>query len=303
VPGASNAITIAGRLGMPDTVLQTARANLGSDRLALEDAITRMEESERRARWAAVEAEKKARDLDAQRRDAERELSEQKDRRREATEKAYEEAMDLLRSAREEANALIRALRDEQRETLTSAEARDRLQRLEDTVRQKRPRPRRKPTHRIAAGEPPVTGDNVWIPSLGSTGTLIEMRRDEAIVQAGALRLTVPYSTLQKVEPEMVQKEKPTTSSQSREIEAAANISPELHVRGLRADEALAEVDRYMDEARLAGLHSVRIIHGKGTGALRDLVHRYLREQRDVRGFRLGQDGEGGHGVTIVDLA
>jgi len=306
VPGASNAITIAGRLGMPPEVLEAARANLGSEHRAVEDAIARMEESERRARWAASEAEQKARELEAQRRDAERELSETKDRRREATEKAYEEALQLLRDAREEANALIRALREEQAESKSSAQARARLQHLEDVVRQKRPRPRRKPTHRIEKGEPPVAGDSVWIPSLGTTGSLVEVRKEDAVVQAGALRMTVPYSTLEKVAAELVPKDRPQRpkpASTSIGLEAAANVSTELHVRGMRVDEALQELDRYLDEARLAGLHTVRIVHGKGTGALRDLVQRFLREQRDVKGFRLGKDGEGGDGVTIAELA
>lgn len=303
MPGASNALTIAGRLGMPQAVLDRARANLGSDRLALEDAIARMEEAERSARWAAGEAESQARALEAQRRDAERELSEAKDRRREATERAYEEALALLRDAREEANALIRALREEQAESRSSAEARARLQRLEETVRTKRPRPRRKPTHRIRTGEQPVAGDNVWVPSLGATGKLLEVRREDAIVQAGAMRMTIPYSTLQKVEADMVEKARPTPAPRRMGVEAAANVPTELHLRGMRADEALAELDRYLDAARLGGLTTLRIVHGKGTGALRDLVHRFLREQPDIKGFRLGREGEGGDGATVAELA
>jgi DNA mismatch repair protein MutS2 len=303
VPGASNALTIAGRLGMPADVLDTARAHMGTDRMALEDAIGRMEETERRARWAAVESEKQSQALEAQRRDAERELSETKDRRREATERAYEEALELLRDAREEANALIRALREEQAESKSSTAARDRLRQMEETLRQKRPRQRRKPTHRIAADVAPAPGNAVWVPSLGATGKLIEVRRDSAIVQAGALRMTVPYSTLQKVAEEPVEQARPAAISRSLSVESAASVSTEVHLRHMRMDEALDALDRYMDQARLAGLHTVRIVHGKGTGALRTMVHRYLKEQPDVKGFRLGEDGEGGFGVTVAELA
>lgn len=305
VPGASNALTIAGRLGMPKAVLDAARENLGTDRMALEDAISKMEESERRARWAAVESEKQAQALEAQRRDAERELSEQKDRRRAATEQAYEEALELLQNAREEANALIRALREEQAESKSSAAARERLRQLEETVRGKRPKPRRKPTHRIAPEAAPEPGDAVWVPSLGATGKLIEVRKDSAVVQAGALRMTVPYATLQKVAEDMSRLEEPKapTNTRSLALQAATNVPTEVHLRHMRVDEAMDALDRYMDQARLAGLHTVRIVHGKGTGALRAMVHRYLKEQRDVKGFRLGQDGEGGYGVTVAELA
>jgi DNA mismatch repair protein MutS2 len=303
VPGASNALVIAGRLGIPQAVLDTARANLGTDRLALEDAIGRMEEAERQARWAAVESEKETARLEAQRRNAEKELSEAKDKRRAATEAAYEEAMATLREAREQSGILLKALRDAHLEGKATEEARLALQNLEERVRAKRPKPKRKPTHRIAAGEAPVEGDSVWVPGIGATGTLLEIQKDTATVQAGTLRMSVLYSTLEKVEEDMVEKAAPKPQVQNVGLETAINISTEIHIRGERADEALQSLERYLDDARVAGLHTIRIVHGKGTGALRELVHRYLKEQPDVKGFRLGQDGEGGHGVTIAELA
>jgi DNA mismatch repair protein MutS2 len=302
VPGASNAITIAGRLGLPDAVLKTARENLGTDRLALEDAIARMEVTERRARQAAVETERKTRELEAQRKKAEEELQETRDHRREQTERAYETTLTELRAARDEAAGLLKQLREQAVAGKESEDARRRLQELDEAVRAKRPKPRRKPTHRIASGEAPQPGDTVWVPSLGSTGRLEEVRKDDAVVQAGALRLTVPYSTLQKVAADSVPPSRPEPSRVSIALRAAQEIPTEIHLRHMRADEALGELDRYFDDARLAGLHTVRIVHGKGTGALRTLVHRYLKEQPDVRGFRLGEDGEGGFGVTVVEL-
>lgn len=304
VPGASNALTISGRLGMPPEVLETARENLGTDRLALEDAISRMEETERRARRAAMDAERRARDLEAQKRHAEQELSEAKDKRREQTERAYEEALQILRSAREEADTLLKSLREQEREGRETEDARVRLQRLEEGLRQMRPKPRRKPTHRISTDALPEPGDTVWVPGLGGTGQLVEIRRDEAIVQAGTLRLTVPYSTLQKVdgEPVTTAPTKPIRETRDVGLQAATEVATEVHLRAMRADEALVKLDQYLDEARMAGLTTIRIVHGKGTGALRELVHRYLREQKDVLRFRLGQDGEGGHGVTIAEL-
>ncbi|HEY3414500.1 MAG TPA: endonuclease MutS2 [Armatimonadota bacterium] len=303
VPGASNALVIAGRLGIPPAVIDTARANLGTDRLALEDAIGRLEEAERKARWAAVEAEKEAARLEAQRRDAEKELSEAKDKRRAATEAAYDEATELLREAREQTNVILKALRDAQLDGKATEEARKTLQELDERVRAKRPKQKRKPTHRISSDESPIEGDSVWIPGIGATGQLVDIQKDQATVQAGTLRMVVPYSTLQKVEEEMVEKPKPKPQLGNIGLETAVNVSTEIHLRGERVDEALQSLERYLDDARVAGLHTIRIVHGKGTGALRDLVHRYLKEQRDVKGFRLGQDGEGGHGVTIAELA
>jgi DNA mismatch repair protein MutS2 len=302
VPGASNALTIAGRLGMPPEVLEVARGNLGTDRLALEDAIARMETTERRAREAAMESERKARELEAQKRRAEQELADAKDRRREQSERAYEQTLEELRAAREEAAALLKQLREQAAAGKEAEEARRRLQEIDESVRAKRPRPKRKPTHRIASGEKPVEGDSVWVPTLGGIGRLVEVRKDEAVVQAGALRMTVPYSTLQKVEGPAPEPRRNEPSQPGIALRAAMDIPTEIHLRHMRADEALAELDRYFDNARLAGLHTLRVVHGKGTGALRTLVHRYLKEQPDVRGFRLGEDGEGGYGVTVVEL-
>jgi DNA mismatch repair protein MutS2 len=115
--------------------------------------------------------------------------------------------------------------------------------------------------------------------------------------------MTVPYSTLQKVAEEAAEPARPAAISRSLSVESAAAVSTEVHLRHMRMDEALDALDRYMDQARLAGLHTVRIVHGKGTGTLRTMVHRYLKEQPDVKGFRLGEDGEGGFGVTVAELA
>lgn len=305
VPGASNALTIAGRLGMPESVLERARGNLGSDRLALESAIARMEESERASRRATIEAERKVKELEAQRRHVEEELSEAKDKRKAATEAAYEEALAFVRTAREEAAEVLRTLRELGEETRETDAALKRLQQLETVARQKRVKPRRKPTHRIETESAPQPGDSVWVPSLGGIGVLVEVRRDEATVQAGALRLTADYATLQKVADEAApaKSEPVRRSSSSIALEAASTISPEVHLRHMRAEEAFVVLDKYMDSARLAGLHTIRIVHGKGGGILRDMAHRYLKDQPDVRSFRLGSPEEGGHGVTIAELA
>jgi DNA mismatch repair protein MutS2 len=145
------------------------------------------------------------------------------------------------------------------------------------------------------------------IPALNQRGTLLGPPDDgKAQVQIGAMRMTVPYASLQR----LLRAGAPAPKSQPRDggslsqmqTQARATISPEVHLRGMRAEEALRALDEYIDSACLAGVSPVRVVHGKGTGALKKAVWDYVKTHPNVAGYRLGEEGEGGDGVTVVDL-
>lgn len=219
--------------------------------------------------------------------------------------KAGEEARTLVRSAKMEAEYTVRALREKIAAETTKAresavqEAREKLDRLQHKVNRGLP-------EKIFAGQVPAglrAGQEVFLPRFNQRGYVITPpgTGDEVQVQVGIIKINVPLKELRTVE-------KPKEGAGQSEVagmilDKARDISVELDLRGQYADEALLHVEKYLDDAFLASLPRVILIHGKGTGSLRTAVHKLLKGHRRVKSFRLGEHGEGGYGVTIVELA
>ncbi len=308
IPGRSYGISIARRLSLPDAVVQRAEERLPQqerDVAALIEQLERREEelSARERESAAVLEDARRRIADASRR--ERNVRE---RERAAERSARQEARRFLLDARAEIERTIRDLKTRDAELVDAAgrEARkhaetlaarqnaelERLDREEANLRR----------HAAPAGERPArtiaAGDTVEVGTLGGTlGRVIELRDGDAVVAVGAMKVTVPRASL---------------ALSSQPIETAGvwtGDQPEVHVptevdlRGLRLDEAEAEVLQALDAAVRADLRTLRIIHGKGTGALRERVTEMLRKDTRVKAFRLGAWNEGGAGVTLAELA
>ena len=148
-------------------------------------------------------------------------------------------------------------------------------------------------------------GDSVRVLSMNLNGTVAALpdSQGKVTVQMGILRSQVPVSDLEIIqEPQTVTEKQRKRSSGGMKMGKSMHISPEINLLGKTVDEAVAELDKYLDDAYLAHLNPVRIVHGKGTGALRNGVHQYLRRQKHVKYFRLGEFGEGDAGVTIVEF-
>ncbi len=303
VPGESNAFEVAGSLGLQPEVLSRARGFLSPEQRQLADLIRQLREDQAAASEARREAEHlsaEARQLQARHKEEEERL---RQRERDTLAKATQEAQELVRMARSEAEQLIRALREEQRRSglderrQAALVARSKLSALSEQIEE-----RVSAITPVSGGEPPdgvKIGDPVFIPRFNTEGCVLEEQNSggDVLVQVGALKVTLPVKELRKTARSQQER---SFSFQSPSLEQAAGVSTELHLRGLRVEDALEQVDKYLDTAYLAGLPRVSLIHGKGTGALRDALRRYLAQHPFVDSFRSGGHYEGGTGVTVV---
>ena len=162
-----------------------------------------------------------------------------------------------------------------------------------------------KPTHKVVKPTQIKPGDSVKVVSMGLKGTVSSLpdKNGNLFVQCGIIRSKVSLNDLVLIEEETINTGKMQRSSSGKlKMSKSYSISTEINLLGRTVDEALSELDKYLDDAYLAHLPSVRVVHGKGTGALRNAVHNYLRKNRVVKSYRLGEYGEGDAGVTIVEF-
>jgi DNA mismatch repair protein MutS2 len=300
LPGRSNAFAIAERLGLASGIARTARALVSPEELETESLLAEIQQAHREALAARDEA------LLAQRRLAEQEhrlaarLAAIEAERATILGEARAQARRELAAIQAEIETLRTRLAEQQRQSTLGerwlAEARARLAELEESAAPPPPPPR--PEEVRLPGEIEV-GDTVWIASLGTTGEVVALEEDSAQVRVGSFAVRVRRRDLERRgQPEPDKSQRGSTLPES-------HPSPglELDLRGYRVEEVLPNLDKYLDDAFLAGLPFVRIIHGKGTGTLRQAVRDQLQSHPLVKSQRPGQEGEGGSGVTVAYLA
>ena len=323
VPGKSNAFAISKKLGLPDIIIDAAREQLSQETQNMEDILADLEEKRikiQREQDEITSLKESIAKEQKQLRNKEKQLD---DRRQKILEKANEEARDILADAKKTADAAISELRKTGRGGDMASMERTRS-RLREQVSKKNEKLKRQeeehPTGKLRASDLHV-GDKVRVISMGLTGivTALPDSNGKVSVRCGIMNSKVMLSDLALIEEDAfgnpVRKNSRSSmkkafenaggaGNKQRDLDFSRNqaISPELNLLGKTTDEALNELDKYLDDARMSHLSSVRIVHGKGTGALRKAVHNYLRKQKWVKNFRLGDFGEGDAGVTIVQL-
>ena len=300
-PGRSNAFAIAERLGLDPRIVEQARRARSRQDTDLTQVLQSVEaEREAIAREREAMARERA-DLAAERGRAAEEARRLEAERRRFFERAGAEVHALVRRGREELDALLAALKARPGPETTDR-ARSRLRELSaasDSYAAQGRTP--------AGGSPPrdlQVGEHVLVLSLDQPGVVQAGpdHRGEVEVRAGTLRLRVPLAGLRRLP--AGEAAAPARSPESGpDLAKALAVPAILELHGLGAEDAVLELDKYLDDATLAGLRRVTVIHGKGTGALRQAVHAHLRGHPQVAAFRLGGEGEGGNGATIVDLA
>jgi DNA mismatch repair protein MutS2 len=309
IPGESNAFEIAERLGLDSGVIERARTFLRPEHRELSDLIQHLKEDQFAASSARVEAERLQAELESLKEKVKQEQEKLQEKQRVLLAKAHEEARELVRTARREAEQLIRGLKEEirqadSRSALEDAQAiRRRLGDLTDRIDKRVAVEEEKFP---AAGDVPETvspGEAVSIPRFRQEGYVLNPPNadGEVLVQVGVLKLNLPLKELRHSSPKKEQQVQ-FTRTEGNSIERHTQVSPELDFRGLRVEDGLREVDKYLDTAYLAGLKKVSLIHGKGTGALRKAVQQYLSKHPFVASYRNGTYHEGGTGVTIVEF-
>lgn len=308
IPGKSNAFAISSKLGLPDYIIEQAKAQLSEHDESFEDLLTDLEDSRRTIEKERAEIASYKRQIEQLKNQLEKKqlrLDEQKERiLREANEKANV----ILREAKEFADETMKNFRKFGKENISAAD----MERERERIRQQLAKTQSGP--KIEVKKPKKTykpsdfklGESVKVLSMNLTGTVSSLpdAKGNLFVQMGILRSQVNISDLEIIEEPLTitAKQMRRTSSGKMKMGKSMHISPEINLLGKTVDEAIAELDKYLDDAYLAHLSPVRIVHGKGTGALRQGVHNYLKRQKHVKSFRLGAFGEGDAGVTIVEF-
>ncbi len=300
-PGSSSAFEIARRLGLSEGIVNKAKEALSGEDIQVSELIRHLEVDRRTAETDRTEAGQLKNELERLKKEYEQKLREITVKRHDVMEKARQEAAEYRRKARLEAEELIReikgaAAQGASQKSLTAAQsAKKRLGQLgadEDT-----------PVPTVAYGEVPriiKKGQEVFLPKYNQHGIALtdSDNTGNAAVQVGVMKLTLPLSELRLEKAKSISE----TGAPKVMAEKAKQIVTELDLRGMTVDEAMEAVEKYLDDAYLAGLPKAYIIHGKGTGALRKAITGFLSRHRFVKNHRLGEYGEGGAGVTVVEL-
>jgi DNA mismatch repair protein MutS2 len=302
IPGKSNAFEIAGRLGLSEGIIESARGFLKREDVQFEDVIQSAQDQKLRAEQEKLQAQELRYELQRLHAQVEQEKKRLESEKASLRAKAKEEARAIVRSAREEMEQAIVGLRSIKNVDMRQVEraiqhARDIARRQDEALAD----PLAQAERDGKAPENVRPGDRVRVLNIGQNATVLKPAdaRGEVQVQAGVIKLMARLSDLRLIEDPV----KPSASGGKLTLDPAHTVAGlALDVRGRMVDEALMEVDRYLDDAVLNGRQEVQIINGKGTGALRKGIQDYLRRHSKVKDFRLGNYGEGDAGVTIVTL-
>lgn len=308
IPGKSNAFAIAGKLGLPDFIIEDAKTRLTEQDESFEDLLTDLETSRRIIEKEQETIASYKREIEHLKQETEKKqekLEEQRDRiLREANEKAHA----ILAEAKETADETMRNFHKFGKANISASEMereRERLRKKLESTRSGMIKEPAKPKKEYKPSDFKL-GESVKVLSMNINGTVASLpdNKGNLTVQMGILRSQVNISDLEIIDEKPAYLKKTTRAGGKGKIKMSKSlsVSTEINLLGKTVDEAIAELDKYLDDASLAHLSSVRIVHGKGTGALRKGIHQYLRRQKHVRSFRLGEFGEGDAGVTIAEL-
>ncbi|RAK06688.1 DNA mismatch repair protein MutS2 [Halanaerobium saccharolyticum] len=301
VPGGSNAFEIALKLGIPREIIDRARTLLSDEEIKVEDIINELNQERNRYQKLRQEMEEF--------RNREKELKEKYERMIEEQRQKHEEEM---KAAREEAEEIVEKTKKEARRIISNLKEKDFTKRSEvdraqtsanqnlKELSQILETENEKEKEKVSAADFKV-GDQVRVRSIGRKGEITSIDRDkkEAQIQAGIMQVTASLTDLVKVD---IPEENEEKQLKNYRVQKSQHVSPKLDLRGERYDAAQHKVDKYLDDAFLAGLNEVEIVHGKGTGALRQAVEEVLEKNSHVKDYRLGRQKEGGMGVTIVKV-
>lgn len=303
VPGKSNAFEISRRLGLQDDVIKMAKENISSENLKFEDLIRDLQEKSILANRDAREAKR----IKSEAEDLKRSYDEKFKKLEETRDKAYNEAKmearDIISKAKDEADEILKAMRELERLGISQggrARLEEERKKLKDSLSKKEESLHLSNESKGEIIEKVALGMDAYLPSLNQNVIIISMpdSRGDVQVEAGIMKINVKLKDLRKVSNSLNKKEK-----KKRELKLnLKSVDSRVDLRGMDAEEACYRVDKYLDEAYMANLGEVTIVHGKGTGVLRKAINEMLKRHPHIKKYRLGEYGEGGDGVTIAML-
>ena len=312
IPGKSNAFAISKKLGLPDYIIDDAKTHLESEDETFEDVISRLEENRVTIEKERAEIESYKAEIARLKSGLEKKEERFDERKDKMIRKANEEAQQILREAKETADRTIKNINklatssgiDTKALEAERTKLRDSLKKVEGGLSLKQET--RKP-HKAINPKTLKLGDGVRVLSMNLNGTVSSLpdAQGNVFVQMGILRSKVNISDLELLQENSVsgpglEARRKGSGSSNIKMSKSFGISPEINVLGMTVDEAVAQLDKYLDDAYIAHLPQVRIVHGKGTGALRAGIHKHLKRLKYIKEFHLGGFGEGDAGVTIV---
>lgn len=299
VPGRSNAFEISKRLGLSERIIERAKAQISVESNKVENMIASLERSKRQAEEEQKKAEEARRAAEQLRCEWEQKWEELNEKRDELINEAKRKAAEIIKTSQREAEEVIRELRQMQKEKLAEIKeheliaAKKRLEEAAPAIDVKKKAAKKRVSHEFRPG------DEVKVVHLNQKGYLLEkVSDDEWQVQLGILKMKIKERDLEYIGSAKVTETKPLATVKGKDY----HVGLELDLRGERYEDAISRVEKYIDDALLAGYPRVSIIHGKGTGALRKGVQEFLKKHRSVKNIRFGEATEGGIGVTIVEL-
>ena len=299
VPGRSNAFEISKRLGLKEAILTTARAYVETERTEMTDLITKLEDRGLELDHEIQLLQKQNQEVEEMRLDYERKIAKFEAERERVLEEIKKEAFENIRQAKEEAEQIVADLRQAKKMadlSIKDHELTEKLTSLKNSEAKQAEQFKRKARNKA----PLKAGDEVMVLSLNRQGELIEKTKNgDWMVQLGMMKVNIKEEDLEYLRQSVKKKD----SGKGKMIHKRnTNVGIQLDLRGERYEDAMLRLDKYMDEVLLAGYQTVTIIHGHGTGALRQGVHKYLKKNKHVASFRFGGAGEGGTGATVVEL-
>ena len=306
IPGKSNAFAISRRLGLPEHIINHAKSVLSQEDIRFEDMITDLEISKKTVIIEKERAEEYRREAEVLRKSFETQQEKLKNQREKIIQSAKEEALQLVRNAKEQADEMYKSFQKQLRDTTGHREieaSRQAMRGLVSDMEQEAAKLAGAQKVLRALPKDLKKGDKVFVHSLNQGGTVMETPDGgEVMVQAGIMKIKVKIENLSLDETPEAKPLANKAQSHSVKSGKSQHIKPEIDLRGLMVHEGREKVEKYLDDAYLASLSQVTIIHGKGTGTLRSAIHNQLKKHPYVKKFRLGEYGEGEDGVTIVEL-
>ncbi|MHC6180716.1 endonuclease MutS2 [Clostridium sp. JNZ X4-2] len=304
VPGKSNAFEISKRLGLPEFIIEDARKNIASEALKFEDLIQSLQEKRSKAENYAREAEILKNDAAKIKYKYEEKANKLQSIRDKSIIEARREAKEILKQSKEEADKILKDMRELEKMGYTSS-ARHRLEENRKKLKDKLEKTEEELyTAKTEDGEKIQSvkeGQEVFIPSLNQKVLVLSKpdNKGELQVQAGIMKISVNLKDLRACKGDLKDKKKKVKREAKLNLR---DVSTSVDLRGMDSLEAIYTTDKYLDDAYLGGLKEVTIIHGKGTGVLRNSITDMLKRHSHVKNYRLGEYGEGGTGVTLVEL-
>ncbi len=298
VPGTSNAFSISKKLGISEEIIENAKKLISTEKINIEELLTNIYKDKQEIEYEKEKILKNSKEVADLKKSLEFDFSNLKEEQKEIINNAKQEARNILLSAKEDANEIIKEIEN----SSTNKESNNLRKKLNDKINNLNVDFKESSAQKSLNLSDLSVGMEVFVNKINQVGKIISISKEGKIqVELGLGKMFFNLEDLELIDSKKTKKVEKSYSSSRKEF-VVKSVSPEINVIGQNVDEACFEIDKYLDNCYLAGLLNVRIVHGKGTGALREGIHKFLKTHPHVKSFRIGTFGEGEMGVTIVEL-